>query len=162
MGWDSMTTSALERAARTQKSFIAGSTKTTIGLTGYFKATLENPAGSGVRVYIDRFAIFATVGNVYGHLYVNPTAGLPTTVKKSNNVSLGAADGTLVVKTDTSSTALSGGTDTGLDIGIAMAVHTEYLLPPFSIAPGTVLGLNVPFLAVCAATMNVTWWEEPV
>lgn len=144
------------------KFFLAGSGKRTLSLAGNFRATLENPAGSGKTLYVVRLSAFATATG-WARLFVNPTTGLPTAAPRYElNAVLGHPNPAVaVLRADTDTTvALGGGTDTEIDLAVPANERVEVDMPPLVVAAGNVVGINVPFAGAADSTMNVYWYEE--
>jgi hypothetical protein len=158
------TVNALSAALAQQRFFLAGTGPLVLALAGNARATIGNPAGSGRNVYIARLVLFS---NATGEasLFVNPTAGLPATGARSHlNGIVGAAAGVAVLKADTSTTtALSGGTDTGLIMAFPVSTRVSVDMPPLVLTPGVTLGINIPIAAASSrSVMSVYWFEEDV
>lgn len=145
------------------KQFTAGTGPLVLTVAGNIRATVSNPAGSGVNMFIFRLVWFA---NAMGEaaLFVNPTAGLPATAARPVLSAVVVGGGTALgqVKADTDATTqLSGGTNTGISIGLGANVREVVDLPPLVLVPGTTLGINVPISATSSrALMSVLWFEE--
>lgn len=151
-----------EARVRAGFAFTGSSGKIDLSAAGNLRGTLANPAGSGRTIYLYTISTFSTAQGGFAHTYINPTAGLPTVLKSSNNNFIGhprAAVGVVRVDVD-ALTALSGGTDTGLAIGIASNERAEIELAPFIIPPGVTMGINIPFAGATSVTFNLNWWEE--
>lgn len=144
--------------------FLSSTGRVSLTAAGNFRATIQNPAGSGKTINLGRLAAFAT-GTGYAGIRLNPTTGLPTTTPRaiSNAVLGGGVAPAAVLRVDTDLTvALSGGTDTGLTFGIPGGTRTSLDLPPLVLSAGQTMGLNVPFAGAADVTMSVYWWETPV
>lgn len=154
-------TSAITAAVALRRFFIAGTGALVLAAAGNDRATLTNPTGSGVNVFVARMSIFSNVAGEAA-LLVNPTAGLPAGSRPQLNAVVGAAGGKAVVAADSDATvALSGGTDTGVLIPFPANTRTQIDLPPLILAPGVTLGLNVPIAAASSrTTMSIYWFEE--
>lgn len=144
------------------KQLTSGTGPLVLSLAGNIRATISNPVGSGVNVSVFRLVWFA---NAMGEasLFLNPTAGLPATaVRPRLNAIAGTAGGVGEVKADTSTTtSLSGGTDTGVIIGLGANNREVVDLPPIILTPGVTLGINVPISATSSRSLlSVLWFEE--
>ncbi len=162
-----MTTTPGKRVGE-KRFFFAGSGKWSLAAAGDLKASIQNPSNSGRNVFIDRIAALAT-GTAWAGFFINPTAGVPTTTpRRANNAVIGAPNGLAVIRiesrlsTDIGTSPLGGGTDTGLTLGIPANQRVSLELPPLVLAPGVVLGLNIPFAGAADASMSLYWWEEDV
>jgi hypothetical protein len=154
--------SFVEQAAREGRAFVASTGRTTLSVAGNFRATLTNPAGSGRNLLVYRWSSMATnVG--FARIRVNPTTGLPATVRPSSAQLVGGAAAVGVLRSDTDATvALAGGTDTGIDIGIPPNGRTVLDFPPMIVPPGNLLGVNVPFTGAADSVLTLYWVEEAV
>lgn len=135
--------------------------RTTLTVAGNFRILFTNPTGSGRTARIHRLAGMATAAG-WAALFLNPTAGLPTTAPRpvTNAVLGGGTPAVLTLRSDISATApLGGGTDTGLVVGIPPNARHAYDLPPLFLAPGQSLGINVPFAGSADAVMSAYWTE---
>lgn len=144
------------------KQFTSGTGPLALAAAGNIRATIANPTGSGVNVSIFRLVWFA---NAMGEasLFLNPTAGVPATaIRPRLNAIAGTAGGLGQVRADTNATtALSGGTDTGVIIGLGANVREVVDLPPVILTPGMTLGINVPISATTSRSiLSVLWFEE--
>lgn len=144
--------------------FLAGSGRVTLAAAGNLRGLITNPTGSGRTVSVVRFAGFATATG-YAQLFLNPTTGLPATAARpiANAVMGGGLAPVASLTVDTNlTTALSGGTDLGLVIGIPGNSRTSIDFPPVVLSPGVSLGLNVPFAGAADSTLSIYWWEDPI
>lgn len=150
----------IEAEAVSGELFLAGSGELALSVAGNVRLLLENPAASGKTLYVVRLDSFATAAS-FAELLVNPTAGLPAAERVANNVNLGSAIAAVgKVFADTSATtALSGGVDTGVSVGVGANVATPHPLPPLILPPGSSLGLALPFTGAANASVNVYWYE---
>lgn len=158
---ETVAVSPVSLALGDQRFFLAGSGRLTLAVAGNVRALIRNPAGSGRTVYIARVVIFGT-GTSWSSLYVNPTAGLPTTTRTRVNAVFGSsvtAVAEVLIDTNTT-TALSGGSDTGITVGSPANIRTVVDLPPFVLSPGVALGINGPFTGAADVAMSIYWWEE--
>lgn len=133
----------------------------TIGANEHVRATIENPAGSGKVVRIEKFVVTQNVGYALANFFINPTTGLPTTVRTGGNQKIGhPGTAKAIVKIDKGLTALSGGSDTDLDALFppGREIHDE----PMEIPPGVTVGINVPvgLLGTGKASLTVYWTER--
>ncbi len=152
-------------AVATGRFYWAGTGRQEIAAAGNVRATLTNPANSGRNLYIARMTFFSTI-RAWCHFFLNPTTGLPNDaadLRIVNNAILGAPPGLGVLRADNDTlTALSGGTDTGSEIGVGPDRPRIVDCPPFILTPGNVLGMNANFGAAVAAAVNLFWWERDV
>lgn len=141
--------------------FLAGSGDLALAVAGNLSLTLQNPTGSGKSLYVTRLDVFATATG-FAELLVNPTAGLPTVQRRVNNVNFGSSTVSVaVVMADTSTTtAMSGGIDSGVSVGAGVNALATYELPPMVIPPGVTLGLALPFTGAASASVNLYWYEQ--
>lgn len=154
--------SAISVALAKQRFYWAGTGKLDLAVAGNVRAVLQNPAGSGRNIYVARVTGLAT-GTAWANVYLNPSVGVPTAAARPvNNAVLGAATspvGIIRVDTDTT-TALSGGVDTGVVLGIPANNRFSIDLAPFVVAPGVSLGFNDAFAGAASVAMSIYWWEE--
>lgn len=152
-----------EALAQSGAYFFATSAKLDIGASEIVRATIENPAGSGVNLVLDDLVSVQNIGTAWATVHVNPTAGLPTTLLTNRNAKVGhAGTAKAVIKVDDSLTALSGGEQIatmGVEIG-----RDVVDLPPLTVPPGVTIGLNIPvgLISTGASSFAVYWWEEQV
>jgi hypothetical protein len=141
-------------------AFLTGTGNIAMSVAGNVRMTISNPAGSGKTVYIVRLSAFATAA-AFGELLINPTAGLPVAARAVNNLLVGSAVAAVAqVKVDQSATtALSGGTDTGVAFAVPNGTMHIAELPPLVIPPGVTLGIAVPFAGAANASVNVYHYE---
>jgi hypothetical protein len=143
--------------------FLASTGKLALAAAGNARATFANPAGSGRNIYLARIASLASAGPAWATVLINPTAGLPATAARRHlNALVSGADtqGVGVMKADVNlTTPLSGGTDTGVVIGIPAGSRVALDLPPFVLLPGQTLGFNLPFTGAADAVMSLYWAE---
>lgn len=150
----------LQAQASNGEAFLGGTGMLTLTVAGNVRMLLSNPTGSGKTMYVSKLDVFSSAVG-FGELFVNPTVGLPTVLMKSNNVYFGyptTAVGTLHADTSTT-TALSGGVDAGVSIGVGSNALTVYQLPPIIIPAGVSLGIQLPFTGAANASVNAYWWE---
>lgn len=139
--------------------FLSGTGEMTLSVAGNVRMLLSNPAGATKQLYLYKLDVFASAIG-YAELFVNPTV-VPTVARRVNNVNFGSgvtAFGVIYADTNTT-TALSGGIDSGISVGAAPNILTVYNLPPIVIPPGVSLGLQLPFTGAATATVNAFWWE---
>lgn len=136
-----------------------------VGTTGELSAgtgegiqvTIDNPSDSGVEMVIFELVTFATSGPLYPHMFVNPDTGLPTTEKGIIDTNLDTDNSSnIILKADTGSTALSGGTDTGIEFGQNSNVVRRDVF--FKISPGTVVGFDIDSAAIGTAEGSMSIW----
>lgn len=159
--------SAAGLAVATQRFYLAGSGKMTLGGAGTFKGVVQNPSGSGRMVYVWQITGYATLAG-WARLWINPTAGVPTAAARPvTNAVIGASTGpvtTVRVEGDTSLTPvnLGGGSDTGIELGIPANTRFAIAAPPFILSPGVTLGINVPFAGAADVSLTAYWSEKDV
>lgn len=140
--------------------YLVGSGRVTLGVAGNARGLIANPAASGVHLRIARLAVFATATG-YATLFIDPTVGLPPINLTPRNALVGGSAGAGTAGFDTNATtALSGGTDTGIVLGIPASRRTEIDLPPLVLPPGVSLGINIPFAGAADMAATVYWTEE--
>lgn len=143
------------------RRFGTASGEITIGANEHVRATIENPAGSGKVVRVEELIFTQNVGYAPVNFHINPTAGLPTTVRDPGNQRIGHPGvAKAVVKIDKSLTALSGGTDTHMDA--LFPPGREVNDEPLEIPAGVIVGINVPvgLLGTGKASLTVYWTER--
>lgn len=141
--------------------FMAGSGNQAIALLSNFRMLISNPTASGKVMYIREMDIFSTVSLSSIHMWINPTV-VPTTVRpvtNANIVASGNPSAVGVVKADNNATALSGGTDSGLDYGAGANAFETILLGPLVLHPGQSIGLNAYAVAAVNLTVLFRWTE---
>lgn len=140
---------------------IAGSGRLSLGVAGNMRLLITNPAASAKTANIIRIALFTTV-TCYATIHVNPTTGLPASaVRPSMNGIVGGGTAPAVqLSADTADTALAGGTDTGIVIGLPANSRSSIDLPPLVLPAGVSLGLNAPFTGAGDMTISLYWWED--
>lgn len=142
-------------AAAAGKIGVANTGKLTVAAAGNFRVTFTNDSASPISVL--RLTGMATVTS-FTTLFLNPTAGLPAAIKRTNNAILASAAPAGVVRADTDAvTALSGGTDLGIAIGFGANKRETIDFPPVVIAAGAVLGLNVNVAGGSDAAFSLLW-----
>jgi hypothetical protein len=148
----------------TGRFYLAGTGKLDLTVAGNVRAVIENPVGSGRTVHVVRMAGLAT-GVGWADLFVNPTAGLPATAPRpvANAIVGGGQPSVAAVRADTSAvTALSGGTATGVTLGVPSGARFALDLPPLVLAPGTSLGVNDAFAGSASLALSVYWFEDDI
>lgn len=158
------TVNAVTAAVAQQRFFLAGTGTLILALAGNARATIGNPAASGRNVYVASVVLFSNAAGE-ASLFVNPTAGLPATGARTHlNAIVGGAQGVAVFKADTSTTtALSGGIDTGLIMPFPVSTRVSVDMPPLVLTPGVTLGINIPIGAASSrSVLAVYWFEEDV
>lgn len=147
-------------------SFFASTGLISIVLLSNLRVLLSNPAGSGRIMLVTSTVYFSSIASGAFHIWGNPTTNLPTTVKKVNNcygsVTQSFPAGVGLLKADTGA-ALSGGTDTGVDLdaGANNPFTQETETTPFILGPGCSIGINLPAVAAVNAHVNFAWLEMP-
>ena len=156
------TQNAVTAAVAKQSMFLAGSGRLTLAAAGNIRGTFTNPSGSGKTCYIVRLAGMSTATGYLG-LRIAPTTGLPATAARPTlNAVVGSATapvGQLKVDTDLT-TALGGGTDTGIVIGAPANTRLQLDLPPIVIPAGAVLGLGATYAGAADMTLSIYWFED--
>jgi hypothetical protein len=137
---------AMSAAIGNGRGYIVGSGRVTLSVAGNVRGVVQNPAGSGRNVTVVGFSAFATAVG-YAQLYENPTVGVPATASRTGMGLRPASDARVsTVRVDTNATtALSGGTDTGIVIGLPAGARTEIARIGKILAPGETLGISIPF-----------------
>lgn len=155
------TVNAVTAAVAKQKFFLAGTGPLTLTVAGNARATIQNPAGSGVNVFLARLSVFSNAAGE-ANLFVNPTAGLPATAPRPHlNAIVGAPGAAAVIRADTdATTALSGGTDPGVALAFGASDRISVDLPPLILSPGVTLGINIPISATASRTLAAVYWFE--
>lgn len=135
------------------------------------RTTWDNPSGSGYRAIFTWLSFnhlaASEGGSLSGSLLANPTTGLPTatatcknrvwTVANANN-----SPSPLLVKHDTSATAMSGGTEIPI-ASVAVADRRTYPKTIAVLEPGALLGLHVRCLnTTSSAAFAVGWRLEAI
>lgn len=139
-------------------SYIHSSGNLPLSLAGNIRFLFQNPAGSGVMSNITAMAAFSSLANaILPMMYLNPTAGVPTTKGFATNVFLGGAQPKCQVFADSNlTTALSGGTQL-LPFQIPQG-RTVYSQLSMYLSPGQSLGVAIPVLA--AGTVEVSVYSN--
>lgn len=155
-----LSTPTVESKASAGAVYLSGTGNIALSVAGNLRLTIANPTGSGKTLYIYRLSTYSSAAGFAG-LFVNPTLGLPVGVRPVNNVYVGNPTvGKGVVNADeNATTALGGGTDTGVTFGIPAGNHSIFDLPPLIVPAGVTLGVNVPFTGAANATLNAYWYE---
>lgn len=156
------TVPVVETAQRAGRAFSASTSRLTLAAAGNFRATIQNPTGSGKNVFVYKLTGFATA-IAWARLRVNPTTGLPATLRTNVNDFVGHPNtGVAVMRADTDlATALGGGSDSGIDIGIPNG--TRWMIETLKvIPPGITLGINAPVAGASDAVITAYWFEENV
>lgn len=154
-------TPSVARDVATGVLFVAGTGRLTIAAAGNYRLTFGNPAGSGKNLSIIRLALMPTVTS-FTDFRLNPNAGLPATAARKNNPGILGSNFTsvAVVKADTSTlTALSGGTDMEVTLGLPANQRTSIDLPPLIVPPGVTLGMNIAVTAASDLAASIYWKE---
>lgn len=143
------------------RDFIVDTGHLTLSVAGNLRVLFANPAGSGKVAYIQRIAGLST-SLAWAPMYVNPTAGLPAASMTPANVRVGGPASACTFQADTSATtALSGGSNTGLVIAAPANARFAVDLPaPFEVPPGVSLGINVPFTGSADVAFALYFFEE--
>lgn len=140
----------------TGRFYIVGTGRMSLSVAGNVRALIANPAGSGRIIGIAGIVVFGTATS-WANIYKNPTAGLPATaIRPVTNALIGppTTPATVQVTADTNATtALSGGTDTGVVLGSGSG-NREPITAPFQLWPGQSIGFNVPFAGAADATIS--------
>lgn len=158
------TVTAVTAAVAQQRFFLAGTGPLILALAGNARVTFANPAASGRNVHVGRLAAFSNAAGE-ASLFINPNTGLPATAARPQlNAIVGAAGGVAVLKADTSTTTpLSGGTDTGMILAFPANTRLSVDMPPLVLTPGVTVGINIPIAAASSRSiMAIYWLEEDV
>lgn len=150
-------------ALLTGRLWYVGSGRLSLSVAGNVRALITNPAGSGRRLLIERLIGLAT-STVFADLRRNPTTGLPVGTRTPVNARPTApvAPSVAVVAVDISpTTALGGGTSTGIVIGVPGGSRLDWPFV-FDLDPGESLGFNMPFAGATDASFTVKLKERPL
>lgn len=138
------------------------------GLGESIRATIENPAGSGVNILLVRLvATSEGAGQVVtSDTYINPDTNVPTTSFTPFNTLVGGPAANGVFKADTGAGNMSGGTLTDLHIALGGSrERTEISLDaPVIVTPGVTLGIDIPLGATQTTNgaFAAYWIEDPI
>lgn len=134
---------------------VASTEQLSAGTGDGIQITIENPSDSGVEMILFELVTFSTSGPLFPRAFINPDTGLPTTVRGVTDPNL-QTDNTpqAVIKADTGETALSGGSDTGIEFGQNEGTDRRdiYVKIPegdtlgFDVDPGGIAGTDVSFI----------------
>lgn len=118
------------------------------------RGRLQNPAGSNKLVIISKIVANQLEDRMtVGQVFLNPTAGLPTTQYTPVNHSLGGAACSALFHMDAGATALSGGTSLHLrPVAHKGRVEISISNGPIILSPGQSFGLNIPLGALQSGT----------
>lgn len=149
------------RSIGSDRGFIASTDQQSLTGAGNLRVTLENPAGSGRNLHIlSVVSVNTSSSTTFAVVRLNPTTGLPTTVKTPRSLILNRGTATIaVVKSDTSITTAIGGGTLLLDMPIAPGQQTHNS-GMFVLEPGNTLGINVPFGGAASGQMIAYYVEE--
>jgi hypothetical protein len=139
-----------------------GTGRVELSVAGNLRVLLANPTGSGVIATIVGLAGLSTVTG-WPEVIIDPTAGLPATavrpVLRLNPV--GGTTASLQLTADTSATtALGGGTNTGVVLGTP--ANQRFVISPLGliIPPGSTRGINTAFTGAATVALAVYVVEE--
>lgn len=149
-----------DNAVRAGRLFLGGSGLQTLTAAGNIRLAFTNPTGSGKTAYVYKLSGGGSA-LIYAHLYVNPTAGVPTAARPANNLYFGyPVTAVCALYADQNlTTALSGGADSGIDILFGANADTTFREYPIIIPAGVTLGVNIPFTGSGSGAFNL-YWEE--
>lgn len=153
--------SSPQRALAAGKSGFAGSGRLTLSVAGNIRGTLTNTSGTEP-LYITRLSGLAT-STTWATILIGPTAGLPgTAARRANGNVMGTTMTGVELKVDTNTTTpLSGGTDSGVVIGVpggANRFNIDFPLP-IILAPGASLGVAIPFAGAADAAFSAYFYR---
>lgn len=121
------------------------------------QVTVENPSNSGVEMILFELVTFASTGPIYPHLFINPDTGLPSTEKGVIDTNIETDNSpNVLVKADTGGTALSGGTDTGVEFGQDAGSTQRDVF--FKVPEGDTLGIDIDSAAIASAEASFCFW----
>lgn len=147
---------------RSGQLFLAGTGQLSLTAAGNARLTLQNPANSGKTLYVYRLGIYSTSSS-FAELLVNPTTGLPASAARpNNNLYIGnPTTAVAVLKGDTNlTTALGGGTDSGVALGFGANVREEIDFNPLMIVPpGVTVGFQIAFTGAATLACTLYWVE---
>lgn len=132
---------------------------TTLELTaaGNIKALVTNNTGKTMRVLALAGGFTATG---FGKFYLNPTVGLPTTLRRTNNAILTAPSPGGEMRSDIDAvTALDVGTGTNLELDAFFPINSREVipLPPIFLPSGNTLGFNINFGGAAKGSLTAFW-----
>lgn len=143
-------------------AYLIGSGRISLSVAGNVRALISNPAGNTRGVVLLAVSSFGS-GTSWATLYENPTVGLPAAAVRPRwrlNPTAGDA-GTVEVSVDVDTTvALSGGTDTGIVLGLPGNSRSEIGPVGKLILPGQSIGVAVPFAGAADVAFNLYITEE--
>lgn len=142
------------------RAYIIGTGRLELAIAGNLRATIRNPS-------VDTAVIVAAIAGLatatgWATIFEDPTAGLPATAARPRmrvNPLEGTA-GVTEVKADTDATTpLSGGTDTGVVLGVGAG--DRFSIPiGMVIPPGATRGLNISYAGAATVAAAVYVAEE--
>lgn len=143
-GLEVVTTNLVAVALSHGRLFYATTGRLTAGTNENIRILFGNPAGSGKQLLVVKLAAVIGPDQITGSdVYINPDTGLPATAKTPFNAAVGHSYASVAeFKADTSTTALSGGTATDLEIVNHKGRNTIDALA--ALDPGVSLGVNIP------------------
>lgn len=142
------------------RAFIVGSGHLTLSLAGSVRGLISNPVGSTVGLTVVGMTAFATAVG-WAQLILNPTTGLPALTRPGLALNPAPQVRQSQVGADTNTTtALGGGTDTGVIIGLPGGSRIQVSPIGLVLAPGMSLGLQIPFTGSADAEFALYLVEE--
>lgn len=143
----------------------AGTGKLAIANTGTFdltaagnvRALVTNNTGKTMRVLAIAGGFTATG---FGKFYLNPSVGLPATLRRTNNaiVTEGSPGGELRADTDAvAALAVGTGVDLQIDAFFPVNSRESIQLPPFFLPTGNSIGFNINFAGAAKGSLSVFW-----
>lgn len=148
------------------QTYLAGSGQLAGSITNiYARMVLHNPSASGKTLHIFKLDLYTTSAG-FGELLIAPPNALftaaPTAARPVNNVYIGNSNAAVAtLDADTSATAITGGVDSGVAIGLAANTLTTYLgdTPDILLPAGFSLGINANIGTSAAISANIFWFE---
>jgi hypothetical protein len=143
------------------RAYIVSCGRVVLTVAGNVRAVVQNPATSQRNVTVLALTAFATAAG-WPQVYLDPTAGVPTAAARPHLALRPSSEAPVAaVRVDTNATtALSGGTDTGLVIPVPANNPRELQRIGKVIPPGEALGLNMPFATSADVTFALYLIQE--
>lgn len=151
------------------RAYILGTGQVQLGLAGSVKLLLENPAGSGRIATLAGFTGFST-NSGWAFVVRDPTGGLPTAAPRVglrlNDPPAGYPPAgeppTSVLRAESGTSELTGGTATGIDIGLPNGNRFDVSPIGLLLYPGQSVGVNSSFGAATDIEVGMFVVEEPI
>lgn len=142
-------------------SFISGSSMTAVGIGASLRFTIANPSGSTRSCFVSIISAYSTQ-QAFARIRINPTTNLPSTARPEINLSTSSSNvANCQVAADVGA-AMTGGTDTGIDLAFSANTWVDTLARTFLIAPGTTFAISVPITIAASVDLVAAWYEQPV